>query len=569
MKLFKYKPKKASSQNMAPSGGNEGGDPEMRPPIAFYEFLPHNLWVSQTLNTPQAEDPTSTVKCLTHSLPEEPVWVCDLDGTLIHGDLFAEKLMSTAFRRPLHLIGLTREWIKYGKSGAKHYLFSTSTKFDPSTLPYRKETLQLLRNGKEMGRTLILATGAPDSIAQEVKNYLGLFDHALGSTQSNNLTGKTKGTQVTHYLEKAELPASWSYFGNDKSDLEVWKFSNSAVVFGSKKLAVLQSKTGKPIFSNKFLNPQLRSQIKPLQTSALSSTHDTLNILKAHLKTMRPHQWTKNLLIFFPFLLYHHYSPSDLKILITGFIAFSLLASSVYVCNDLADVELDRKNPTKKHRPIAAGTLPIGHAIGLALLLLTLGFSLGATLGTHALYSLCIYFLISMTYSSFLKRLLIIDIVILSSLYLIRLFFGHLLVGIPFSYWLSSFCVFQFFTLALIKRCSELNSLDGQEQGRAYRKSDLQILKPLGVACSLVSVLIYALYINGPEVQLRYQYPYALGVVGACILIMNLRIWIFAERGEVKEDPVVFVLKDKTFWILSTISLLTLIVSSKWFTLIF
>ena len=265
---------------------------------------------------------------------------------------------------------------------------------------------------------------------------------------------------------------------------------------------------------------------------------------------MRPHQWVKNLLVFAPLILSFQFMDPGLVIKsLLAFIAFSLSASSLYIINDLLDIESDRLHPKKKNRPFASGQLSKPWGVGQAIVLLVIALVLAVYLNTEFLASLVIYSVLSAIYSFKLKKVVLLDVSILAVLYTLRIIAGTFAVSLDLSYWLIIFSIFIFTSLAMVKRTSELYNLmleDKEEvQGRGYAVQDREIILALGSASGFVSVLVFALYIHDPLIVQRYTQPEWLWLIVPALLYWIGRVWIIAHRGQMDEDPVVFALQDK------------------------
>jgi 4-hydroxybenzoate polyprenyltransferase len=267
-------------------------------------------------------------------------------------------------------------------------------------------------------------------------------------------------------------------------------------------------------------------------------------------EALRVHQWTKNLLVFVPLLMAHRIL--DSRALLTSayaFFAWCLCASGVYLLNDRLDLEADRVHPRKRLRPLASGTLsqrslwlliPLLLVSGLAIAFFVLPLVFG--------FSLLIYLVLTTAYSVHLKRILIVDVLLLAGLYALRVLSGGFASNIPVSPWLLAFSMFLFLSLAFVKRYAELRSL--KEKGgtesirRGYSMQDTEFLKTFGAASGYLSVLVLVLYINSREVVALYNSPTVLWLIGPCLLYWITRVWLLAERGRMDEDPILFTVKD-------------------------
>lgn len=267
-----------------------------------------------------------------------------------------------------------------------------------------------------------------------------------------------------------------------------------------------------------------------------------------YLRVFRPHQWLKNALVFLPLLAAHQFDQQTVFKTFLALIAFSLVASSVYVLNDLVDIEADRAHPRKYNRPFASGDVPTSH--GPLLLLVPLGAGAGVAALLEPWFALVLagYYATTLAYSFFLKRRLVIDICVLAGLYTFRIIAGGAASGIPLSVWLLAFSVFFFLSLAAVKRQAEL--VDGvasgtiQAQGRGYTTDDLPIVANMAISAGYVSVLVMALYLNSPVVSELYASPILLWGICLVLLYWISRVVMLTHRGRMHDDPVVFAVKD-------------------------
>lgn len=273
--------------------------------------------------------------------------------------------------------------------------------------------------------------------------------------------------------------------------------------------------------------------------------------MKIILKQLRWHQWTKNLLVAIPFWAAHRWTEPEMWIRAAfAFVAFSALASSVYIFNDLCDLENDRAHPLKKHRPLASGALSVGGAVSVASFLIFIaGFCTWSLSGNFWVWALG-YLLLNALYSMRLKAVHSLDIVCLASLYTLRILAGGEATQVDVSHWLLSFSAFLFLSLALVKRVSELLKLDeGTTKGRDYSKGDVNVLMALGASSAYATVLVLALYLRSPEVTSLYSRPNLLWALTPLSIYWLTRLWILTMRGKVHEDPVIFALKDPVGWL--------------------
>ena len=271
---------------------------------------------------------------------------------------------------------------------------------------------------------------------------------------------------------------------------------------------------------------------------------------RAALRELRPHQWAKNVLLFVPLLAAHHAADATaIGRAMLGFVAFCLCASSVYVLNDMLDLQADRAHVRKSKRPFACGDLPISAGFWLVPVLLAMALVGAGLLATQFLLVLTGYYILTTAYSLALKGMIFIDAMALAGLYTLRIIAGAAAVSVPLSFWLLLFSVFLFLSLAIVKRYAELDALRrrGQLQaaGRDYDVSDLPMLESVGISAGYVSVLVLALYINSPATLPLYRNPEALWPLCALLLYWITRIWMKTHRGKMHDDPVVFATRDR------------------------
>jgi 4-hydroxybenzoate polyprenyltransferase/phosphoserine phosphatase len=451
-----------------------------------------------------------------------PVCV-DLDGTLIRSDLLLESLVLLIKRNPLYLF-LVPFWLLRGKAVLKDEIASRVT-LNPAALPYNQEFLKWLQAERAQGKSLWLCTAANRNLADSVAAHLGIFDGVLASDRTVNLAGSAKAAQLVERFGEA----GFDYCGNESRDLLIWQRARGAVVVqGGAKLEREAARLGNVVQS-------FPSQRRPL---------------KAMIRALRPHQWAKNVLIIIPLLAAHRIDDhSAILAGLAAFVAFSLCASSVYLLNDLLDLEADRAHARKSKRPFAAGDLSILAGLILAPCLLGAAIVITAFLPQKFWLVLATYYVLTCAYSFVLKGKVLIDALALAGLYTLRIIAGSAAVAVALSFWFLLFSVFLFLSLAFVKRFAELEALRRMQRlraaGRGYHVEDLPLLQSLGTAAGYLSVLVLALYINSPDNQSLYSRPKFIWMLCVLMLYWISRVWMLAQRGQMHDDPVVFALKDR------------------------
>ncbi len=447
----------------------------------------------------------------------------DLDGTALLTDTLHESVLALIRSKPIYIFVLPF-WLVRGIAYlklkvAKHHAL------DVTTLPYNISFIDWLRVEKASGKEIVLCTAANDRVAEAVSKHLDLFDHVIASDANTNLKGANKRNE----LEKRYGDKGYDYAGNGRADLEVWAGASHAIVVNAS--GALQRKVSK-VASISHIFPS-----------------DPIAFLD-WLRALRIHQWLKNFLLFIPILAAQQLSDGQsIFILLVAFFSFSFCASSVYITNDLLDLENDRRHPRKKYRPFASAKLPISLGVLIAPILITLSIVLGKFVGKEFLVVLILYLLLTVLYSLVFKRIVLVDCLVLATLYTVRIIAGAVAVSLSLSFWLLAFSVFIFLSLALVKRYSELivqaDAGKSVAHGRGYVVSDASLLQTLGVSSGYISVLIIALYMHSETVKSLYVQPIAIWLMLPILLFWVSWMWLKATRGEMHDDPIVFAVRDK------------------------
>lgn len=282
-----------------------------------------------------------------------------------------------------------------------------------------------------------------------------------------------------------------------------------------------------------------------------------INALPPWLRLLRPHQWTKNLLLFLPALTSSNLLRFDTAATLTlGVLAFSCAASAGYVLNDIVDRDEDRRNPQKASRPLANGDIKPHVAFGIGMVALFCSLTASRIVSDQFFTLTCFYLLLSTTYSLGFKRFFLVDILVLISLYLLRIVAGAEAIETPLTHWLIAFSIAVFGSLSLMKRCAELMNIEKQGKdlilGRGYKTKHLKLLCSSGFILALVAIVIFSTYANDVAVLARYSAPRIVWLVVPLFSIWILSLWRATYRGQMAEDPIVYVL-TKT-WSLTTIA---------------
>lgn len=446
----------------------------------------------------------------------------DLDGTLVKSDTLLDSICVLVRKRPAALLQIPL-WLTAGKANVKREV-TARTPLDVAHLPYNEPLILYLREQAAIKRPLYLSTGADHALADQVAKYLGIFNEVFASDGQTNLTGPRK----LRLLEEKFGRGGFAYVGNSRADVPLLEASAVAML----------------------ANPDagLQSELRRRKIAIENVFRDCAPIVPSLWRTLRIHQWAKNVLIFLPLLLAHAVTVGKLLESLIAFVSFCLVASSTYIANDLLDLTSDRNHVTKRRRPFAAGDLSVLAGVGLSLLLFAGGVLLSLSLAPRFIVWLLIYVGVTLAYSLYFKRIVIVDVIILSALYTLRILAGAAAAQVAISAWMAGFAIFFFFSLALVKRFSELENLRIRgavpSNDRGYLVHDMEQLRAFGTSSAFASIVIFALYINNPEVRQLYHHPQRLWLLTPLLIWWLSRIWLRASRGQMNEDPVVFALTD-------------------------
>ncbi len=444
----------------------------------------------------------------------------DLDGTLIATDTLWEGLISVLLRRPW-LIFSAIAWAIAGKAVLKRQV-AARLGHEGSDWPYRTEVIERINLARESGQPVWLVTGAAQSTATAIADHLGLFDRVLHSTDQENLTALRKRDRLLALCGDG----GFDYVGNSRDDLAVFDAARRAIIVA-------------PDAAAKRWGARHQSEMLPLaKVSPL-----------AIFKSIRVHQWLKNVLIAVPVVLNHELADTGLILAaFAAFFSFSFLASTVYIVNDISDLANDRQHPRKRLRPLASGAVSLPVISVCAVVLLLASIALASLLPPLFWVVLAVYAAITTTYTFVLKRKLLVDVFTLAALYTVRIIAGAAATGTELSFWLLAFSIFFFLSLALVKRFVELDELADDDatqlMGRSYVGGDKDMIAQAGIASAFSAAMVLALYVDSKEVASMYAQPWLLWPLCPLILYMLLRIWILARRAQMHEDPVVFIMRD-------------------------
>jgi len=453
-----------------------------------------------------------------------PPLVIDLDGTLSPADSLWEGLLLLLRERPACLF-LLPVWLWRGRLPLKYKSLPYSLE-QADFMPVRPEILALIGNARGSGRRVYLATAAPAPLAEKISSRYA-FDGFFASTAELNLKGEAKAAA----LRRAFGEKGFDYIGDSKADLPAWLIARKALSVSPSLMASIRR-----------VNPDC--SLLPVRKT---SPRDYLGCL-------RPHQWIKNLLIVIPLLAAHLFSWEAMLSVLAAIAGFNCCASAGYMVNDLLDLRADRSHPVKKRRPFASGAVSIFAAPWIMLALLAGVLLVCLVLPPGFAVWLVLYVCLSFAYSLYLKGLLMLDVCGLTCLYLLRVAAGGAVLDLRLSNWLLAFCLFVFLSLALLKRVGEIKVRSyvtggGSLPNRAYVRMDKRILEMMSVGAYFSAAVVLMFYIDSMAATALYSRPDLLYVLLMIYLFWNGRMLLLASRKEWGDDPVRFVIQDKSFWV--------------------
>jgi 4-hydroxybenzoate polyprenyltransferase/phosphoserine phosphatase len=452
------------------------------------------------------------------------ILVVDVDNSLIKTDLLFEAMLKYVKLNWQNIFYLTFAILSMNKVRLKK-MVAEKVSIEPENLPFRNSAVSLIMEKKKAGYKIIIASASPEKWILPIANHLDFFDFVSASKDTN-----LKGLAKYEELEKRFGLKEFEYLGDSTTDIPIWQ------------------KCGTAILVNPSSN--LEKNVKKV-SKVIGVITDQKNPCKVLLKQLRIHQWAKNTLIFLPLILAHKFEQASILMSLLAFVSFSLGASSVYLMNDISDIDADRAHHKKRSRPIACGDLGIGPAIAILFTLLILSLIVGNFVGDSYLLVLIGYLLANILYTFKLKKEVVLDVILLSSMYAIRILAGAVAIGVFVSQWLFSFAMFFFFSLACVKRYTEISKSQNKLtiDGRGYRRSDGDLIMGIGVSSGLVAILVFLLYLQSPSFKDLYKQQEYFFFISPVLLYWIARVWFLSVRNELNDDPVVFAIRDKTSWI--------------------
>lgn len=444
--------------------------------------------------------------------------VLDVDGTLLRTDMLFESFWAALGRAPLETLGAVFRNLR-APADLKADLYEIAA-IRTDLLPVSADILAMAKDAQDEGREIYLASASDHRLVDSLVQDHG-FDGALGSVRGENLKGETKAAALVDAFGRR----GFLYAGDSRADMPIWQEASHAIVVGGAGGAASRLKAAR------------------VPTTSLKSGWRLIDLVRA----MRPHQWVKNLLLLFPIVAAHTFETSLLWLVLLGMVAFSAAASSIYIVNDLLDLEADRLHAKKSGRPFASGAVPIWAGMVAAKVLGILAIGVGLFLGPAFLIVVVTYMLLSLAYSLVLKRMRWVDIFTLATLYTLRVVAGAAATGVDASMFMLVFIFPIFVTLGSVKRMTELALAPNDERlpGRGYGRPDRPDLLNVAGVGMVGALVIFALYSISDHARELYPSTWLLWVALIPIAAWLFRMIRLGWAGKQDYDPIVFALTDK------------------------
>jgi len=440
----------------------------------------------------------------TDTLPGATPLVVDLDGTLIRSDLLMESFWRGMGIAPV-LTVLTSLRLLRQRAKLKKELADLA----PPALeriPTDPDVVAMIAEARQAGRPVHLVSGSTATLVERIGEHLGPFDGVQGSDEVTNLTGPRK----RDWLISRFGEGGYDYIGDSTADVPVWAAARTAYVATPQPVGAAWNRA-------------------------------------ALLRGLRPHQWLKNALLLLPLLAAHRTDIAGLAAAFLGIIAFSALASSIYIVNDFTDLDADRQHEKKCKRPFASGAVPIRIGMLASVCLGVTGLILGAVLGPWMVLVLLVYLVATLSYSMHLKRVRWVDVTMLASLYTLRVVAGAVAAGVAASGWLIGFIFPVFLSLGCVKRLTELSKATGTGflPGRRYRASDRDDLLNVAIVAGIAAVGIFVAYSLSATAGRLYESVWSLWTVAGLLAAWLVRMIYTGWTGQQDYDPIVYAITDR------------------------
>lgn len=471
------------------------------------------------------------------------VLIVDLDGSLLRSDSLQELFWRLVILSPGLAFGCILQWVLNGRHAFRLAVAHAVPELSVASWPWNQAVVDLIARYRARGVPIVLMTAADQRVADAVAQHFGWFDQAYGSTLQCDLRGERKRALICELYPTQNT----GYVGDSAIDVPVWQ--GVTVAFG---VGIDPANHGIPNTNS--------------QTIALDSGTSGLAAL---MTACRPYQWVKNTLLFMPTLLAQQFQSAELLTVLLGFAAFSMLASAVYLFNDVVDLERDRDHPRKRYRPLASGAVSINLAMVLCVALACTGLMIALWLGWAFFLALLGYLVMTTLYSLVFKQVAWFDVLLLAGLYTWRLVAGALVADIALSWWLVAFSAGLFFTLATLKRFAELVDrklhASGKTYGRSYRLNDLKTVALAikgGFVIALTTLCLFLVFGLSSDL---YPHSEVLWATPAILAAWLIRMYWVASHGAMTDDPIVYAIRDGWSWAGGLVVGVLVVIGGAWF----
>ncbi len=445
--------------------------------------------------------------------------VLDVDGTFLKTDMLLESFWQALGRNPLGCLGTCLR--HFSRPARLKRELAALAHLRTDLLPVNETVAELAQRSQGRGRKVVLASGSDHALVAQLARDHGIDAPVLASDGSTNLTGARKAAA----LVKAYGPGGFDYAGNSKVDMPVWQVAENAIIVGDHA---------------NFVRTLAR---EGHNVEEIRGTWRLRDLIRA----LRPHQWVKNVLLFLPLIAAHEFAMSGFATVLVGVIAYSLAASSIYVVNDLLDLEADRQHATKRRRPMASGAVPIVVGMVSAVLLGVAALGIAFAISTPMLAIVALYMGLSLAYSLKLKRMRWVDVATLAALYTLRVVAGAVAAEVAASGFLVAFIFPTFITLGCVKRLTELALAKSDERlpGRGYGRRDRGDLLNVAGLGTFGALLAFFLYSFTAAAAGLYHNIWQLWLALLPIAGWMTRMVVLGWQGKQDYDPIVFAMRDK------------------------
>lgn len=463
--------------------------------------------------------------------------VVDIDGTFLKTDLLLECFWKGLGSAPVRTV----------QAALRHFTDRPTLKrtlaeiapVDATTLPLDPDVGAMIAEARDAGRPVFLVSGSTETLVQAVADAHGPFDGAEGSDATTNLTAQNK---AAHLVERFGAQG-YDYIGDSAADIPVWRQARKAYV----------ARPGSAI--------QRRLTSEGLEATTIGTPWHVRSLIQG----LRPHQWLKNMLLFLPLFAAHRLDVEGLTAAFLGILAFSALASAIYIVNDLTDLEADRVHETKCNRPFASGAVPIKVGMFASLALGLFGLAVGLALSPAMLMVLLVYLVSTLGYSFHLKRVRWVDVTMLAGLYTLRVVAGAVAAEVEASGWLFAFIFPIFLSLGCVKRLTELAKAKGSGYvpGRRYSAMDRDDLLNVSILAGLGALTVFVAYSLSRTAAMLYDHIWMLWAVAVLLGLWLTRMVRTGWTGEQDYDPIIYAITDRTGLALAIGSAILLVLASS------